>query len=141
VHFTNTVTIRRPLADVFGYVADFENIPNWNYAIAETQQSPGPTRVGTTIRQVRTIPRHSEETLEVTDFVPERRIELSGTLGPFQGSMRYDFESTPEGTRLTNEADLHAEGLLRVAEPLAAGRIGGAVAENLGELKRLLEAG
>lgn len=25
--FQNTVTIRRPIEDVFGYLADFENIP------------------------------------------------------------------------------------------------------------------
>ena len=34
--FQNTVTIRRPIEDVFGYLADFENIPAWNYAILQT---------------------------------------------------------------------------------------------------------
>jgi uncharacterized protein YndB with AHSA1/START domain len=40
--FENTVTIRRPVEDVFAFLADFENIPKWNYAIVETSKvSPG----------------------------------------------------------------------------------------------------
>jgi uncharacterized protein YndB with AHSA1/START domain len=27
--FGNTVTIRRPVADVFAFLADFENVPAW----------------------------------------------------------------------------------------------------------------
>ena len=47
--FENTVTIRRPIAAVFAFLADFENIPAWNYAIVETRKvSPGPVGVGTT---------------------------------------------------------------------------------------------
>ncbi len=47
--FENTVTIQRPAEDVFAFLADFENIPRWNYAIAATKKtSPGPVGVGTT---------------------------------------------------------------------------------------------
>jgi uncharacterized membrane protein len=34
--FENTVTIRRPVEDAFAFLADFENVPQWNYAIVET---------------------------------------------------------------------------------------------------------
>jgi Polyketide cyclase / dehydrase and lipid transport len=47
--FQNTVTIRRAIEDVFAFLADFENVPSWNYAIVETKKtSPGPVGVGTT---------------------------------------------------------------------------------------------
>ena len=47
--FQNTVTIRRAIEDVFAFLADFENVPTWNYAIVETKKtSPGPVGVGTT---------------------------------------------------------------------------------------------
>jgi uncharacterized membrane protein len=36
--FENTVMIRRPIEEVFGFLADFENIPTWNYAIVETHK-------------------------------------------------------------------------------------------------------
>ena len=65
--FENTVMIRRPIADVFAFLADFENIPKWNYAIVETHKvSEGPIGVGTIYRQVRSVPSRSEERFEVT---------------------------------------------------------------------------
>jgi uncharacterized membrane protein len=45
--FQNTVTIHRPADEVFAFLADFENIPIWNYAIEETSKtSAGPSGWG-----------------------------------------------------------------------------------------------
>ncbi|HZW41718.1 MAG TPA: SRPBCC family protein, partial [Agromyces sp.] len=64
--FTNVVTINRPRAEVFAYLARFENIPRWNYAISETRQlTSGRVGVGTRYRQLRTLPSRSEEEFEV----------------------------------------------------------------------------
>ena len=63
--FQNTVTIARPAKEVFAFLADFGNIPAWNYAIARTvQTSPGQPGAGASYRQARTIPRSSEESFE-----------------------------------------------------------------------------
>lgn len=140
MQFSNTIVIRRPVSEVFAYLAAFGNIPEWNHAIEASSQSPGPTRVGTIIHQTRSLPSRSAETLRVTEFVQDRVIALDGSLGPFDGVMRYELEATPEGTRLTNSADLRAGGLLGLAAPLAAGRVSGAVAQNLSVLKRILES-
>ena len=41
--FENTVTIHRPGEEVFVFLADFENIPAWNYAIEDpSKTSAGP---------------------------------------------------------------------------------------------------
>jgi hypothetical protein len=37
--FENTVTIQRPVKDVFAFLADFENLPTWNHAIVETNKT------------------------------------------------------------------------------------------------------
>jgi uncharacterized protein YndB with AHSA1/START domain len=37
--FQNTVTIARPADEVFAFLADRRNIPQWNYAIARTVQT------------------------------------------------------------------------------------------------------
>jgi uncharacterized protein YndB with AHSA1/START domain len=141
VHFSNQITIRRPVHDVFEFVADPENIPKWNYAIEETRKtSDGPVGVGTTYRQVRTIPSRSEESFEVTDLEPDTRFAIHGGLGPFVGTLTYDFEDVGGSTKLTNTADLQASGLLKLAAPIAVGRIRDAVAQNLGVLKGILEA-
>ena len=58
--FENTVTIQRPAGEVFVFLADFENIPKWNYAIEETHKaSAGPVGVGTRYRQTRSVPSRS----------------------------------------------------------------------------------
>ena len=139
--FENTVTIRRAVEDVFAFLADFENIPTWNYAIVETNKtSPGPVGVGTTYRQLRSIPSRSEEGFRVTSFEPIGRLEVHGDIGPFTATISYLLAPTDDGTRLTNVVDLEsASGALRLAAPLAASRVKRAVAANLDTLKQLLE--
>jgi uncharacterized protein YndB with AHSA1/START domain len=141
MHFANSITIRRPPAEVFAYLATFENIPRWNYAIAATRRtSAGPIGVGATYRQHRTVPRPADESFEVVEFEPNRRLAIQGDLGPLHGTLRYELEAVPEGTRLTNEADLSGSGLAAIVAPLAASQIREAVGANLGELRAILEA-
>jgi hypothetical protein len=97
--FENTVMIRRPIEEVFGFLADFENIPKWNYAIVETHKvSEGPVGVGTIYQQVRSAPSRSQERFEVTAYNPPRQLELQGQLGPFPSRLAYALGAVPEGT-------------------------------------------
>jgi carbon monoxide dehydrogenase subunit G len=140
--FENTVIIRRPVEDVFAFLADFENVPKWNYAIVETKKvSPGPVGVGTTYRQTRSVPRTSEERFEVTVFEPASRLEVQGQIGPFRAKIGYLLEPTGGATRLTNAVDIGSSGLLTLVAPLATSRVKHAVAANLDTLKQLLEEG
>jgi len=137
----NTATIARPANEIFAFLADFGNIPAWNYAIARTvQTSPGQAGVGATYRQARTIPRSSEEGFEVTDFAPPSRLAVKGQTGPFHATSSYLPEATAGGTRLTNHVELEpSSALLRPLGPLAVPGVKAAVARNLGTLKQLLE--
>lgn len=140
MEFSNSILIERPSHDVFEFVADLENVPKWNYAIEETRKtSDGPVRVGTTYGQVRTVPARSEEELRVTELEPAHRFTVHGGLGPFEATLTYEFEDVGGETRVTNTAHLEASGLMKLAAPIASGRIREAVAENLGALKQLLE--
>jgi len=138
--FTNTVTVARASGDVFAFLAQFENIPQWNYAIDRTWKvSDGPVGVGSIYRQQRTVPSHTEETFQVTEYDPDRRLAIEGTLGPFAATVTYRLEEIGEGTLITNDVDLGATGLTRLAAPLATNRIKSSVASNLKVLKQLLE--
>ena len=139
--FENTVTIERPAEDVFAFLADFENVPTWNYAIEETTKtSPGPVGAGTIYRQTRSIPRRSEEVFEVIVFEPVSRLEIQGQIGLFRTRASYELTPVVGGTRLTNEVDLEpTSGVLRLVAPLAIPRVKAAVAQNLGKLKQVLE--
>jgi hypothetical protein len=137
--FENTLTITRPVEEAFTYLADAENLPQWNYAIEETRKiSPGPVGVGSLYRQIRTLPGRSQEDFEIVVFQPPGQLTLDGTFGPFRVS--YLLEPTPSGTKLTNKWDLQATSAsLRLLGPLAIPKVKSAVAENLRTLKQILE--
>ena len=42
--FENTVMIRRPIEEVFGFLSQFENVPKGNYTIVETRKVVRGTR-------------------------------------------------------------------------------------------------
>ena len=98
--FENTVTITRPVEEVFTYLADAENLPQWNYAIEQTRKiSPGPVGVGTVYRQTRTLPGRSQEDFEIVVFQPPGQLALDGTFGPFKARASYLLERPPAGRR------------------------------------------
>ena len=138
--FENTVVIRRPIEEVFGFLAEFENIPRWNYAILETHKvSQGPVGVGTIYQQVRSVPSRSEERFEVTAYNPARHLEIRGQLGPFPSRLSYALDAIPDGTRITNAVELELLGPGRLLGRVAVPRVRDAVAANLQKLKELLE--
>jgi len=98
--------------------------------------------VGTTYRQVRSIPDRSEEGFEVTAFEPTSRLEVHGDIGNFVATIGYVLTPTGDGTRLTNVVDLKPfSGVLRLLAPLAASRVKASVTANLDMLKQVLETG
>lgn len=138
--FTNTITIKRRPDEVFAFLAHLENVPRWNYAIAETRKiTDGPVGVGSRYRQTRTIPARSEEAFAITEFEPVRILSIGGGLGPFDGEVRYLLEPLGNATVLTNTMTLQPSGPLRLVAPLAAPRVKAAVAANLDTLKQILE--
>lgn len=142
IRFTNTVYLALPVEEVFAYLSDLEHTPEWNWAITETKKmTPGPTSVGTRYRQTRTVPQTGTEDLEVVGLEPNRRIDIRGTLAQFPAHLSYQVENAGEGTRLINTLQLEPQGALRLVGPLVGARIKRAVADNLGQLKTLLEAG
>jgi uncharacterized protein YndB with AHSA1/START domain len=138
--FTNTITINRPPTEVFAFLAHFENVPLWNYAISETRQvTGGSVGVGSRYRQTRTLPTRSEETFEVTEFELDHRLSIRGPLGPFHAEVAYLVAPAENGSSLTNTMNLQPSGPLRLVVSLAASGVKSAVAANLRTLKQLLE--
>jgi uncharacterized protein YndB with AHSA1/START domain len=141
--FENTVTIQKPAEEIFAFLADFENIPMWNYAIEETRKaSAGPVGVGTRYRQTRSVPSRSTEDFEVTVFEPASRLAIQGQIGPFQATISYVLEAKAGETTLVNSVELHPSQVMsKLLAPLATARIEAAVAHNLGQLRMILESG
>jgi uncharacterized protein YndB with AHSA1/START domain len=142
MRFTNTITIARSAAEVFAFLAQFENVPRWNDAIVETRKvSSDPVGVGSRYVQTRRLPTRNTETFEVTEYEPDRKLSIRGTFGPFPGRATYALEPVGNATRLTNAVNLDPSGLLSVVAPVATFRVKAAVVANLGNLKQILERG
>ena len=118
MQFTNTITIDQPVAEVFAFLAQLENLPQWNYAISETRQiSIGPVGAGARYEQTRTLPTRSTETLEIAAYEPDRTLAIRGTFGPFPGRFTYELEAMGNHTRLVNTVDLEPAGLVSIVAP------------------------
>jgi len=140
MRFTNTITIHRPREAVFAYLADLENLPSWNYAIQQTRKvTPGPVEVGSRYHQVRTVPARREESLEVVELEPGRRLSVRGTLNTLPARLDYDLDAEGDTTVLTNTVELSTSGPLSLVAPVATRRIRSAVAHNLDVLRQVLE--
>ena len=142
IEFSNEVTVRRTPAEVFSFLSDFTQLPRWNYAITSTRQvTPGPVGLGSSFRQLRSVPTTSEESFEVTVWEPDRRLAITGDFGPFSGTLTYELEAVGSATVVVNRAQLSPRGLVGVVAGLAGSRVRAAVAENLEVLRRGLEEG
>jgi uncharacterized protein YndB with AHSA1/START domain len=141
IEFTNTIHIDKPIEDVFDYVADLENAPQWNHAVVKTTKiSPGPIDEGTKFRQYRNEPRHQAETIEIVEYRPGRCLGVEGRLADQPAQLTYRFSEDGVGTLLSNHVALEPQGPLRLLVPLVGSRIETAVANNLDLLKNILEA-
>ena len=85
--FQNTITIARPVGEVFAFLADPRHIPRWSYAIACTvPTSPGPAGAGATYRQTRTIPAAARRVSRSPSSSRPARLAIQGQLGPFRAT-------------------------------------------------------
>ncbi len=137
LEFENTITINRPIDEVFAFLLDFENIPKWNYYVLEVRQlSESPIGVGTTYHQVR---KTDQQDFQIIEFEPNHTVAAK-TLTHSSPSFERKFTLYEEGdtTRIRDQWKLDT-GRPAILERLARGRVKSAVAENLAKLKELLE--
>jgi uncharacterized protein YndB with AHSA1/START domain len=114
MHVENTITIERPIEEVFEYVSTPENDPTWVSASIKNQRtSPGPMRVGMTIEEdVKIFGRTSRDTWEVTEYEPPTVIAYRATSGLLSGGVvRLRCEPVEGGTRLTHAVEYEPRGI------------------------------
>lgn len=139
IEFENSILIERPIEVVFAFLAEFENVPKWNYFVREVRKtSAGPAAVGATYRQVRMT---DEQDFRVAEFELNRRLVVETLPDSSPEFMRrFTLQEEGEGTRILDEWELDL-GRPAIIERLAVGRVRSGVRENLGKLKELLERG
>jgi uncharacterized membrane protein len=139
LEFENTITIDRPIDEVFEFLSDFENIPKWNYyVLAVRKLSEGPTGTGTTYHQVR---KTDQQDFRIIEFEPNHTIAVK-TLPQSSPGFERRFSLYEEGgtTRIRDRWKLDT-GTPALLEGVARRRVKSAVSENLTKLKQLLQEG
>ncbi len=137
-----TVEIDRQPEEVFEYLTDLSNDPEWQKTIVEAKYtSEGPVAVGSTgVHRAGGIGMTMDYGWELTEYEEPRRVAWRFTSGPFTGNDGYALESTPGGTRLTHAAELQAQGLWRLITFVAGGMFAKQAQNDLQNLKRILES-
>ena len=138
------ITVERPPAEVFEYIAHAEYLPEYVTDFASVQQaSDGEPGLGTQYRY--TMNRGGEGTFEWTRFEPTGRLEWHGPAvkaGP--GSMEpagwWELSEDPAGTRLKLVMAPTPGGLFKLLAPFLAAGMRKGNAQALERLKQRLES-
>ena len=137
IKIERTITIHRPINEVFAYLCDVAHGPLYITGQREAHQtSAGEMGVGTTFTTRGKFPRPSGSN-EVTDFVPNQRLAWKSLFGT-RATTAWAFEPSGDSTRVTFTREADWSGPWRVAEPLMAQYASGQVDHDLGTLKELL---
>jgi uncharacterized protein YndB with AHSA1/START domain len=135
----NSVTIARPIEDVFTFVTDTQNDPQWHKDVIEaTKISEGPIGDGTTFSVVIKFMGKKEGRWEVVEFEPNRR-EVINVTDPLSPTLTYRFEEVDGGTRFTRKIDLEPTGFFRIMKGVMRGMMEKRNARFLTNLKDVLE--
>src|SRR5215207_7978283 len=118
---SDSVVIERPPQEVFAYVSDLQNIPEWGALSGEMRkETEGPPEVDARYTADLTfLGRRLMIPYEVSAYEPPRLFVFRSLGGPFHDKYTYTFEEEPGGgTRFSMAIEMRPEGFLRVTGPL-----------------------
>jgi uncharacterized protein YndB with AHSA1/START domain len=124
----HSVTVARPIEEVFAFLADAENDPRWRTGVLDIVRVAG-EGVGARYRQGVKGPmgRRVPADIEITELVPPRTIAFRGTAGPVRPEGRYELEPVDGGTRVRFSLAAQPRGAARLMTPMVARAMRGEV--------------
>ena len=138
-----SVTINRPISEVFRYIATVENNKEWQTDVIASQLSDKNMRTGlmfTESRKWRIWTWRMDLNADVLDYQPNKVIEFKGVLGRFPVTKRYKFASNRGTTEVTQEIEVRTGCLFMLFNPLISSGIMGRTKRTMNKLKEVLEA-
>jgi uncharacterized membrane protein len=136
----NTITIERPVEEVFSYANDPANTSKWQSGVQSVKYPEGQPAVGQQFSEVRKfMGREMETTLEITALEPNRRFGAKTLDGPVPYEVVVTFEAVEGGTKMTTVIEGEAGGFFKLAEGLVAKQLEKSLREDSERLKSILE--
>ena len=141
INIRDQIEISRPQKQVFAFLTDLENIPNWQAEVVKsTVVTPGPVQAGTKFDEVVKIgPFRVATHCVVTAYEPDRLLGVEAKSSPVNYGGTFTVESAGSGSRVALDARAQLRGLWKVFQPVLAGDIRKGARQELAALKRHCE--
>lgn len=141
LHLNCSIDIARPAEEVYDFVVDAGNDPEWcDFVLRSELVSGSPGQPGARFRQVQKpgpVGRRIETQLLECD--PPKRAQLQWRTSVATFDVEYLLEETLDGCRLTQESAIDLHGWGRLSKPLVRLAAPRSAAQQLQDLKSLLE--
>lgn len=140
---TRSVTIGRPIEDVFAVVSDVTKIGRWFPGdVVETWKTPPPHGVGSVRHAVVTVMgQRAENDATVVEFDPPHRGVMAGEQQGVKFSATIACAEVDGGTRLDMSFEAKAGGAMRLFMGPFMSWYGNSWTTGLANLKRMMESG
>ena len=137
-----SVTINKPVSEVFAFVSNHENTTKWQGGV-EAVIPEGPSNaVGSKYTEVRKfLGQEMRSTLEITAFAVDAKWAAKVLKGPVPYEVTAAFESAGGGTKMTMRVEGEPKGFFKMAEGMLAGQLEKSLEEDGNRLKKILEGG
>lgn len=141
-----SVTIDRPVEDVFAVLTDPTQSSKWSANAIEAELiTPGPPGVGSRRRAVAKGPFGGtmENVMEVTELDPHRKVALELISAPWGGTGRtwYTFTPAEGGTRVDWTWEMEPAGIWKLIVPAFMPIFRRTFQRDLNNLKHMMESG
>ena len=136
---TNEILIDRPRGDVFAFLADPENDPQWRSGVLDLTHVSG-SGVGARYAQGVRGPggRRIPADIEITEFDPGQSLAFQTLTGPVRPRGRYLLSAAEGGTRVRFNLDADLRGFKRLMSSMVQRTMDNEVGQ-LDRLKRIIE--
>jgi carbon monoxide dehydrogenase subunit G len=115
----STVTVARPLEEVFDFVSDPANDVKWHHnVVAATRTSEGPLGVGSTFKWDVSFLGKRKADVRVTRYEPHDLAANHVKSGLMEVTVSYRFAPDDGGTRVTRRLDIPLPRVVRLVTPL-----------------------
>jgi uncharacterized membrane protein len=136
VERTATIGVRPD--ELFGYLADLDNLDQWMAGIVSAEvTSPGGLGVGSTARVVRALgSQQVEAPLTVAAYDPPRHLVITSEVSGVRVAASLDLEPAPgDATDLRFAMEIRGSMLTRFMEPMISGAAAGEIDATLERLR------
>jgi uncharacterized protein YndB with AHSA1/START domain len=137
---SHKVSINRPVTEIFRFVADFHNNPQWQPDSIRLERA-GQVKVGEMVVGTRRVMgRMVHVNADVVEFVPNQTIAYTGIMGSYPFRTTYKFAFASSGSEVTEIMDIRIMWLYFLFRPFILNGLDGQIKTSLENLKKVMEA-